>query len=324
MSDLVCTTDAQGVVTYVSESHRSLLGFEPANLYDNSIFQIVHPDDRNSFAAIVKDGGQSANPGKVEFRFRCVDGRSLWVETIGKALLDEHDRPAGMIFSSRDISERKAAELELRQSFERLGNTLWGTIEAMASLVETRDPYTAGHQRRVADLAVAIARDMGHSAVRTEAIRMAGVVHDIGKIALPSEILNKPGQLTDAEFELIKGHPKMGSDILRNIDFSLPVAEIVLQHHERFNGAGYPSGRKGDDIMPEARILAVADVVEAMASHRPYRPSLGIDAALNEIRDYAGALYDAEVAEHCLSLFGSKKYQLPPLPAVQQDRFHRP
>jgi PAS domain S-box-containing protein/putative nucleotidyltransferase with HDIG domain len=315
MSDMVCTTDMQGRVQYASQSHLHVLGFEPRQMIDTPILHYVAPDDRNAFTAIINECGLNRMSGKVEFRFRCADGHTIWLETIGKPLLDEAGKPSGLIFCSRDIGERKLAEEELRHSFERLGKTLWGTIEAMASLVETRDPYTAGHQRRVTDLAVALAGETGFSGVGVEALRMAGIVHDIGKIAVPSEILNKPGELTATEFELIKSHSEVGFNILKNIDFSLPVAEIVREHHERVNGAGYPRGLKGDDILPEARILAVADVVEAMASHRPYRPSLGIDSALKEITQYAGVLYDAQVVKHCLNLFSVKKYALPKLPA---------
>jgi putative nucleotidyltransferase with HDIG domain len=178
----------------------------------------------------------------------------------------------------------------------------------MSLVVEMRDPYTAGHQKRVTDLAVAIAKDMGFSADKIDGIRMAGLIHDIGKISAPAEILAKPGRITENEFALIKEHPRVGYDILKKIEFPWPVAKIVLQHHERMNGSGYPQGLQGKYILLEARIIAVADVVESIASFRPYRPALGIQAALKEITEDKGTLYDAQVADACLKLFSEKRF----------------
>jgi putative nucleotidyltransferase with HDIG domain len=181
----------------------------------------------------------------------------------------------------------------------------------MAVTVETRDPYTAGHQRRVADLARAIAAEMNLKSEQLDSVRMASMIHDIGKISIPSEILTKPTHLTDLEFNLIKTHSDSGYNILKDIEFPWPVANIVLQHHERMDGSGYPQGLKGSDILLEARIIAVADVVEAISSHRPYRPALGIEAALEEIEKNKGILYDNTVTDACLRLFREKSYQLP-------------
>jgi PAS domain S-box-containing protein/putative nucleotidyltransferase with HDIG domain len=200
-----------------------------------------------------------------------------------------------------NITERKQAVYRLRQSLE-------GTIQAIASAVEARDPYTAGHQCRVADLATAIARGMGLEKEQVEGVHMGATIHDIGKIHLPAEILSKPSKLTDIEYSLIQGHPRIGCDILKNIEFPWPVADIVYQHHERVDGSGYPQGLKGEEICLEARIVAVADVVEAMASHRPYRPGLGIDKALAEIKRGRGSIYDAKVADACLRLFREDKF----------------
>jgi putative nucleotidyltransferase with HDIG domain len=180
----------------------------------------------------------------------------------------------------------------------------------MALTVEARDPYTAGHQRRVADLARAIAEEMGLSKERIEGIRVAGGLHDIGKINIPAEILGKPGRINNMELGLIKMHPQVGYNILKGIEFPWPVAQIVLQHHERMDGSGYPQGLVGGDIVLEARILAVADVVEAMSSHRPYRPAHNIDKALEEISQNSGILYDPEVADVCLRLFTEKGFKL--------------
>jgi HD-GYP domain-containing protein (c-di-GMP phosphodiesterase class II) len=176
--------------------------------------------------------------------------------------------------------------------------------------VEARDPYTSGHQRRVADLARAIAQEMGLTEDQVDGIRMSGAIHDIGKISVPSEILSKPSKLSDLEFSLIKTHPIVGYNILKDIDFPWPIAEITLQHHERINGSGYPKGISGNEILLEAKILAVADVVEAIASHRPYRPAHTIDVALNEIVQNKGILYDPEVVAACLRVFKEKSYHL--------------
>jgi putative nucleotidyltransferase with HDIG domain len=184
-----------------------------------------------------------------------------------------------------------------------------GTIQAMALVTEMRDPYTAGHQRRVATLSSAIAMEMGLSGEEIDGIYLAGVVHDIGKIYVPAEILSKPGRLTEIEFHLIKVHPQVGFDILKTIEFPWPIAQIVLQHHEKMNGSGYPSGISGGDILLGARILSVADVVEAISSHRPYRPALGVEKALREISSNRGTLFDAHVVDACIRLFIEKGFQ---------------
>jgi len=207
------------------------------------------------------------------------------------------------IASLSDITEFKNVENELQDTLKALRRALRGTIQAMVLTIETRDPYTAGHQRSVTDLARSIAKEMGFPRDKIAGIRMAGALHDIGKIAIPAEILTKPGQLSKAEFELIKKHPQTGYNILKPIKFPWPVAQIVLQHHERMDGSGYPQGLSGKDILLEARILGVADVVEAMASHRPYRPALGIDKALAEISINRGKLYDIKVVDACLKVF---------------------
>jgi putative two-component system response regulator len=190
----------------------------------------------------------------------------------------------------------------------QLKEALDGTIQVIGSTVEIRDPYTAGHQLRVAGLSFAIAKEMGLSEDRAEGVRIAGTIHDLGKISLPAEILSKPGQITEMEFALIKTHPQVGYDILKDMKFPWPLARIVLQHHERVDGSGYPQGLSGENTLLEARILAVADVVEAMSSHRPYRPALGVDKALDEIQQNRGTLYDIVVVDACLKLFKEKEF----------------
>jgi len=209
-----------------------------------------------------------------------------------------------------DITERKRAEEERQRTLESLRESLETTIKVMVSTVETRDPYTAGHQYRVTDLAQAIATEMNLPQDRIDGIRMAASIHDIGKLSVPAEILSKPTVLSEIEFSLIKEHPRNGYEILKNVESSWPLAQIVYQHHERMNGSGYPRNLKGDEILMESRILAVADVVEAMSSHRPYRSAVGVDAALEEIAKNRGTLYDPEVTDTCLRLFREKGYRL--------------
>jgi len=205
--------------------------------------------------------------------------------------------------------ERIKAEKEAKTSLEKLMQAFGAIIQVLESTVEIRDPYTAGHQRRVADLARSIAEDMGFSSDRIDGIGIAGIIHDIGKIYVPAEILSKPSKLSSIEFNLIKAHPQMGYDILKAIEFPWPVAKIVLQHHERLNGSGYPNRLTDGNILIEARILGVADVVEAMASHRPYRAALGIDKALKEVTRNRGTLYDPIVVDSCLRLFAQGGFQ---------------
>jgi len=191
-----------------------------------------------------------------------------------------------------------------------LQGALEGVVQAMARIVEARDPYTAGHQARTGGLAVAIAKVMNIPQDQIEGIRMAGIIHDLGKISIPAEILSKPTRLTDIEFSLIKTHPQEGHDILQGIDFSWPIAQIVNQHHERLDGSGYPNGLSEEEILLEAKIIAVADVVEAMATHRPYRAALGLDKALNEITKNRIKFYDPDVVDACLKLFRENGYTL--------------
>ena len=212
------------------------------------------------------------------------------------------------IHSLRARALQEEAQRAVKENLAILQQFTGGIIQAMAMTVETRDPYTAGHQRRVADLAAAIGREMGVSSDELEGIRTAGAIHDLGKIHVPSEILSKPGQLTPLERGIIMAHPQVGYEILKEIDFPWPIAEIVLQHHERMDGSGYPRGFHRENILREARILSVADVAEAMSSHRPYRPALGISNALAEISGNRGVLYDPLAVNACLRLFNEKGY----------------
>lgn len=200
------------------------------------------------------------------------------------------------------------AEASLKNSLQSLKRTLGGTVKALAGTIEMRDPYTAGHQKRVTKLACAIGRDMEFPELKLEGLQVISLLHDIGKIIVPAEILSRPGELNEIEFSLIKFHPQVGSNILKEIEFPWPVADAVAQHHERIDGSGYPNKLKGSDILIEAKVVAVAEVVEAMASHRPYRSALGIDAALAEITKNRGILYDEKVVDSCVRVFKEKNF----------------
>jgi HD-GYP domain-containing protein (c-di-GMP phosphodiesterase class II) len=247
--------------------------------------------------------------GKVEFTARRKDGQNVVIGGQGVRTLYK-GQPA-LLGVMQDISEKKHAEEQIQRHVTELESAFMSTVNVAATLSEMRDPYTAGHERRVAEIAVAIGAALGLDARRQEGLRVAGYLHDVGKISIPAEILAKPGKLTKIEYQLIQAHPQAGHDVLKDVNFPWPVAQVALQHHERIDGTGYPQGLKGDQILIEARIMAVADVVEAMATHRPYRPGLGIDRALAEIERGRGSAYDTGVADACLRLFREKSYKIP-------------
>jgi HD-GYP domain-containing protein (c-di-GMP phosphodiesterase class II) len=224
-----------------------------------------------------------------------------------------HERTAALTILNdqlkQEITERKLAEEKLRQSYAKLQRNLDEIVHAMSLTAEKRDPYTAGHQKRTTELAMALAGEMGLCEHQIKGVQMAGLIHDMGKISIPAEILSKPGKLNEVEMQLIRRHPQAAFEILKNIDFPWPVDLIVLQHHEKMNCSGYPQGLAGEDILLEARILCVADVVESIESHRPYRPGLGIDKALEEISKNRGILYDQDVVDACLRLFKEKNFR---------------
>ncbi len=248
--------------------------------------------------------------GPLEYAISIVrkNGEIRHLQVFRKEIFWDGKKQAQIIY--QDITERKRAEEKLQKTLESLKKAVGTTIQVLVSALEARDPYTSGHQTRSADVACAIAAEMGLSEETIEGIRMAGTIHDIGKLSIPAEILTKPTKLTNLEFSLIQEHPRSGYEMLKDVESPWALAEIVHQHHERMNGSGYPRKLKGNEILLEARILAVADVVEAMASHRPYRPSLGIEIALDEIEKNKGILYDSAAADACLKLFREKGYQL--------------
>ncbi len=242
------------------------------------------------------------------FRSRTKDGRPRWLEVKGTHSTWE-GRPATLTLIT-DITERKEADDELKQSYARLRRAMDGAVKALALMAERRDPYTAGHQQRVAQLAVGIAQELGLAPQSIETIAVAGLLHDVGKVSVPTEILSKPSKLNENEFNLLRGHSQVSYDIVKTLALPWDIDQIVLQHHERLDGSGYPQGLRAENINLGAKILGVADVVEAMVSHRPYRAALGLDKALAEISGKKGALYDAAVVEACLRLFQEKGFKL--------------
>ncbi|GEM_PF-148293 len=288
---------------YVSPSAVEMTGYTPEEHYaDPDLgFKLIHPDDRHLLEAMAE--GMLEGDGILTLRWIRKDGTEIWAEQRNTPLYDDSGRLVALEGIARDITARRQMENERKRIGESLQHALVQTIQAIAITIEKRDPYTAGHQQRVAELAVAIAREMALGDERTEGLRLGALIHDIGKIYVPAEFLNRPGHLSDTEFTIIQSHPVMGHDIVKGIEFPWPVAEMVVQHHERLDGSGYPEGLKGDEILLEARILSVADVVEAMASHRPYRAALPLEEALAEIERFRGIRYDPVVVDACLKLF---------------------
>ncbi len=309
VADPVVIVSGKGKLLEVTDRVQEITGFKKEELVGKSFMKVKILTVKSKAIAIKNLAkrmmGMKIAPYEVEVLTK--DGKKMPYE-INAARIDYRGKPADMVVF-RDITERKKIQEELQGTLKKLRGALGATIQAMALTVETRDAYTAGHQRRVTNLARAIATEMKLSKDQIDGIRTAGTIHDLGKIGVPAEILNKPVRLTDIEFNLIKIHPLVGYNILKQIEFPWPVAEIVLQHHERINGSGYPRGLSDGNILLEAKILGVADVVEAMASHRPYRPALGIDKALEEISQNKGVLYDPQVVDTCLKVFRKKRFK---------------
>lgn len=292
---------------FVNTKMCEITGRALEDLENKSFLEFVAPEYRQLVNERYEQrlAGQQVE-NKYEIEIIAIDEKRIPVE-INATVVEYEGKPADMAII-RDVTERKKAQEDQQRIFEKLKKTLEGMVEAMSTLIETKDPYTAGHQKRVTLLACAIAKEMGLSQEQIDGLYVASIIHDVGKIYVPSEILSKPGWLSGIEVGLIKTHAQVGYDILRKIDFPWPVAQIVLQHHERLDGSGYPHGRVQDQILPEARILGVADVVEAMGTHRPYRPSLGIDKALEEIDKHSGTLYDEAAVRACIRLFKEKGF----------------
>ncbi len=323
LPDATVVIDKAGRVLYWNREMVDLTGFPASSMVGHDNYEYAIPfygirrpilvdmivDDTvhfdKEYVYVRRDGDvlyTETKTGQLKGKQRILWGRAA-------PLYNTKGEIVGAIESIRDISDRKQAEEDLIKSHERLEAIFSGTVNALAVTTEKRDQYTAGHQHRVATLACEIAREMGLPEKTIEDIRIAGILHDIGKLYVPLDILSQPGRLSDIEYLFIKTHPTAGYDILKSIPFDAPIADIIMQHHERVDGTGYPKGLKGEEILLPARIIAVADVFEAMASHRPYRASLGIDKALDEIQGNAGHLYDPEVVEACIRVVKDKDFE---------------
>jgi PAS domain S-box-containing protein/putative nucleotidyltransferase with HDIG domain len=298
-----------GKIAFANEQAAKNSGFPLNELVGKDFITLIYQDDRPMVGDFYNKRlrGEQA-PVDYCFRIACKDGSIKWAD-LNATVIELDGKPATINFL-KDITEHKNLEREREESYRRLKDALNATVHSLATIVETRDPYTTGHQRRVSVLAEAIAEEMRLNAEQKEFITTAAVMHDIGKLSIPAEILSKPSKLSPIEFDLIKTHPEAGYNILKDIRFPWPVALVILQHHERMNGSGYPNNLKGGDMLLEARIIAVADVVEAISSHRPYRAALGIDFALDEISKNRGTLYDPDVVDACLKLFREKHFVL--------------
>jgi len=315
VGDGVIASDRAGLVTFMNQMAEKLTGRKQEEVLGKKLTEVLNVKDEELGSLekhlVEKVITQGLIINLLEDRLLVAkDGTEIPISDSLAPIREDDGETAGTVLVFRDITERKRMEEERQQAVDRLRKAMGATVQSMAVVVETRDPYTAGHQRRVADLACAIATEMGLTTDQIDGIRTTGTIHDIGKISIPAEILSKPTKLSGNEFGLIKVHPQSGYDIFKDIDFPWPVARMVLEHHERMNGSGYPQGLPGDKLLIESRIIAVADVVEAMASHRPYRPGLGIDKALDEISKNKGILYDREVVAACLRLFNEKGYKM--------------
>ncbi|RUR22997.1 PAS domain S-box protein [Legionella qingyii] len=294
--------------TYVNSALASVFGYTSGEMIGMNIRNLAHPDEIYRMNDTVLKRSQEIDiPLHFEFLGVKKNGEQINLEVYSSETILEN-KPA-VIGSVLDITERKLAEQQLKNAYTNLKKSLDDTIVTMAKIVELRDPYTAGHQERVAQLAVAIATEMGVDPNLIEQLKMAAIIHDIGKINVPTELLSKPGKLADLELQLIKTHVQSGYEIVKNMNLLPDVAQIIYQHHERLDGSGYPNHLKGNDIRLEAKILAVADLVEAMSSHRPYRPARGIDVALDELCKNSGELYDPEVCKTCIKIFKENKFK---------------
>ncbi len=303
--DIIFTLNERGAITYVNPAWEKILGHSKKEALARKFTDFIVQDDqerRQWTRAFTRVQNNRETVKGIRTIMLSHDGTERIVSLSGSPNIDGTNGRTGLIGIMKDITA-------LEKNLDMLQSALQSTIDAISIIIEVRDPYTAGHQRRVAELACAIAEEMNLPDTTIQGIRMGAMIHDIGKIYIPAEILSKPGKLNPLEFDMMKAHPEVGHSILSRVEFNAPIAEMVHQHHEKLDGSGYPQGLKGEEILLEARILSVADVVEAMSSHRPYRPALGIDRALEEIVSMRGSVFDEEVVDTCVTLLREKNFQ---------------
>ncbi|MDY6934751.1 MAG: PAS domain S-box protein [Spirochaetota bacterium] len=307
LQEAIVILDNADRIIDASQSFVNLFKYSLRELKGCNITDLIVPDGLVNEAKSLSRSSHSMKIVRKETSRKSKDGSQFNVLIFNHPITFEN-KQIGVYGIYKNLTPLRSFENRLGNTMEKLRKATGGIIHAMVSTVEVRDPYTAGHQQRVADLARAIAKEMGVPKCEIDSVSMAGTLHDLGKVNIPAEILSKPGCLADIEFNLIKMHPEIGYHILKEIDLPWPIAEIVYQHHERIDGSGYPKGLKGNKILLAGKILTVADVVEAIASHRPYRPALGIDKALNEISRYRGVYYDPKAVDACIKLFVEKRF----------------
>ncbi|HNX91700.1 MAG TPA: response regulator [Candidatus Omnitrophota bacterium] len=303
--------DTRRTMEFISGGSFGLTGYDPEHLMNNTKMayrDIIKKEDRDLVWYSIQNGVSEHKIYKMGYRISAADGREKWVWEQGQGVFTPDGKLLFLEGFIMDISDRKRTENELEHTISALAKTFEDMVHALALTVEMRDPYTAGHQKRVAQLSYALAKELDLGTETAQGVYLAGLVHDVGKIYIPVEILGSPRKLNDVEFSIIKTHSKVGFDILKNIKSPWPIAEVALQHHERINGSGYPEGICGDTILTESKIVSVADVVEAMASHRPYRAALGVDMALAEIRRNSGTCFDPKIVDACEVLFRKKSF----------------
>jgi len=302
--DIIYTLGINGEFTYANPAIETILGYRPEEVNGKFFVDIARKEDVPRYIKAfkqVRDRKETLKEERVILLHK--DGTERYFSISGAPNFDSEGNFLGLVGTFKNLTDIRRSEMELKRSFEKLQSAMSSTIDAISIIVESRDPYTAGHQRRVAQLAVAMAGELGLSEERIDLIRMGSLIHDIGKIYIPAEILTKPSRLSDIEFAMMKSHTTVGCKILNKVDFIPVIVAMVYQHHERMDGSGYPLGISGEEIFLESRIIAVADTVEAMASHRPYRPALGVTVALEEIKKLRGSAFDAKVVDACLELF---------------------
>lgn len=301
----ILAIDLDGRILFWNKALEGISGWREEEVLGKS-FEVIAADHSDQYEELRRRTLQLEIIHSLPMSAKNRAGNDIVISYSTAPIVDYKRRVVGTMAVLYDITEKMKLEAALNDSLEKMTRVVDETVSALSTAIEKRDPYTAGHQRRVAELACAIASAMGSLGDdRIKGIRTAAMIHDIGKLYVPSELLTRPGQLTDIEFELIKTHPQAGYEILQGIEFPWPIARIVQQHHERLDGSGYPLGLAGDEIILEAFIIAVADAVEAMSSYRPYRPGKGIEPALQEIVDGRGRRYDPMVVDACMTLFRS-------------------